>query len=146
DALTAGAAPSVVAAAKALLEEYRDYAQAIANPGFRQVKLEREIAGLPQSYAGADTEGVAAAELTGALVLRRRQRGGVASAQHEGQGGRGESPEALPAPRYPHAEQRRHLGAGVEARGLQRAPKPRLLLIATVDDQPAGCVAYHALP
>jgi len=146
DALTAGAPPSAVAAAKALLEEYRDYTQAIAGPGFRQVKLEREIAELPQSYAGADTEKVAAAELPGALVLRRRQRGGVASAQHEGQGGSGESPEALPTPRYPHAEQRRLLGAGVEARGVQNAPQSRLLLIATVDDRPAGCIAYHALP
>jgi len=139
DALTAGASPPVVAAAKALLEEYRDYTQAIAGPGFRQAKLEREIAELPQSYVGA-------AEILGALVLRRRLRGPVVSAQHEGQGGSGESPEALPTPRYPHAEQRRLFGAGVEARGFQSAPQARLLLIATVDDRPAGCIAYHALP
>jgi len=74
--LTAAARPPLLAAASALLGEYRDFAQATAGPDFGMAKLEREIADLPAS-------------------------------------------QLMP-------------GAG--------------LLIAWVDDQPAGCVAFRPLP
>jgi ribosomal protein S18 acetylase RimI-like enzyme len=74
--LTADAEPVLLAAARLLLGDYRDFAQATAGPGFGMAKLEREIAGLPAS-------------------------------------------QLMP-------------GAG--------------LLIAWIDDQPAGCVAFRPLP
>jgi len=74
--LTADARPPLLAATRALLGEYRAFAQASAGPGFGMAKLEREIADLPAS-------------------------------------------QLMP-------------GAG--------------LLIAWIDDQPAGCVAFRPLP
>lgn len=48
--LTADAGPDQLAAARALLGEYRDYAATAAGPGFGMAKLEREIAELPDSH------------------------------------------------------------------------------------------------
>lgn len=47
--LTADAPPDLLAAARALLGEYRDHARTTAGPGFNMAKLEREIAELPAS-------------------------------------------------------------------------------------------------
>ena len=48
--LAADDGPEIVAAARLLLGEYRDYARAVAGPGFKMAKFEAEIAGLPASH------------------------------------------------------------------------------------------------
>jgi putative acetyltransferase len=48
--LTAEASPALLAAARALLGEYRDYARSAAGAGFGMARLEREIAELPASH------------------------------------------------------------------------------------------------
>ncbi|HLZ67986.1 MAG TPA: GNAT family N-acetyltransferase [Aliidongia sp.] len=50
--LTADAGPDLLAAARALLGEYRGHAQVAAGPGFGMARLEREIAELPASQLG----------------------------------------------------------------------------------------------
>lgn len=47
--LAADAPPDLLAAARDLLGEYRDYARVAAGPGFGMAKMEREIAELPES-------------------------------------------------------------------------------------------------
>ena len=48
--LTPDPHPELLAAARALLGEYRDYARSAAGAGFGMVRLEREIAELPASH------------------------------------------------------------------------------------------------